>query len=197
VEDRRTRHRQRRRDQVLSSAVELFTEQGYESTTMDEIAEHADVARATVFNHFSRKIEFVEEWGQRRRMLAVAAVEASGVHDRHIRDVLSQYVQELAKINNESRAESVALMGTAVHLTNVLADPPLGHVFAGYFATAQERGEVAADVDPGQAGLLLATAYFAVLTNWIRVEPAPFDLGRSLGEMLEIVLNGVLTRRDE
>lgn len=34
---------------------------------MDQIAERADVARATVFNHFSQKVGFLEERGARRR----------------------------------------------------------------------------------------------------------------------------------
>jgi AcrR family transcriptional regulator len=38
---------------VLAAALELFVERGYDNTTMDEIAERADVARAAVFNYFA------------------------------------------------------------------------------------------------------------------------------------------------
>lgn len=38
----------------------LFVEKGFDSTTMEDIAELADVARATVFNHFPRKSAFLD-----------------------------------------------------------------------------------------------------------------------------------------
>jgi len=52
VTDRRVRRRQEVRRRVYRAAVELFVERGFDATTMDDIAERADVARATVFNHF-------------------------------------------------------------------------------------------------------------------------------------------------
>jgi AcrR family transcriptional regulator len=41
-----TRHR------ILEAAIDLYRRQGISATTMAEVAEHADVARATVLNHF-------------------------------------------------------------------------------------------------------------------------------------------------
>ncbi|WP_416978985.1 helix-turn-helix domain-containing protein [Streptomyces sp. T028] len=38
-------------------------EQGYEATTMEHIADRADLSRATVFNHFAQKAGIIEEWG--------------------------------------------------------------------------------------------------------------------------------------
>ncbi|MGH1554128.1 TetR/AcrR family transcriptional regulator [Streptomyces sp. L7] len=64
---RRERKRRQVRDQLYAAALDLFVSQGYETTTMEQIAETADVARATVFNHFSQKVGFLEEWGARRR----------------------------------------------------------------------------------------------------------------------------------
>lgn len=37
----------------------------------------------------------------------------------------------------------------------------------------------------------LAAGYFAVLTAWIEVEPAPFDLRARLLDMLEMILDGL------
>ncbi|GAA1459077.1 TetR/AcrR family transcriptional regulator [Williamsia maris] len=43
------------RERILATAVELFGELGYTETTMERIAVEAQVARATVFNHFPQK----------------------------------------------------------------------------------------------------------------------------------------------
>jgi AcrR family transcriptional regulator len=51
----REKHKQRRAAQVLDAAQTLFAEQGYEATRIEEIAETASVAPATVYNYFSTK----------------------------------------------------------------------------------------------------------------------------------------------
>ena len=72
VPDRRTRRRQESRERVYRAAVELFVERGFEATTMDDIADRADVARATVFNYFQRKTAFLDQWSALRRQKALA-----------------------------------------------------------------------------------------------------------------------------
>ncbi|MFJ6072635.1 TetR family transcriptional regulator [Streptomyces sp. NPDC093065] len=47
--------KQRTRDLLLRSALELFTEHGYEETTVDDIAEVADVSQRTFFRYFASK----------------------------------------------------------------------------------------------------------------------------------------------
>ncbi|HEV3369502.1 MAG TPA: helix-turn-helix domain-containing protein, partial [Acidimicrobiales bacterium] len=46
---------ERRRQQLLSVALELFARRGYRSTTMDDIAEAAGVTKPLVYQHFSSK----------------------------------------------------------------------------------------------------------------------------------------------
>ena len=61
----RERKKQRVRERILSATIDLFRTQGYSQTTMDEIAEKAEVSRATLFNYFPSKdsllIPFVKE----------------------------------------------------------------------------------------------------------------------------------------
>ncbi|GAA2570213.1 MULTISPECIES: TetR family transcriptional regulator [Streptomyces] len=47
--------KQRTRDLLLRSALELFTAHGYEETTVDDIAEAADVSQRTFFRYFASK----------------------------------------------------------------------------------------------------------------------------------------------
>jgi AcrR family transcriptional regulator len=196
--DGRTRRRQERRDRVLAAALELFVERGYDNTTMDEIAERADVARATVFNHFARKSAILDEWALRRRERAMAAVaEEDDLAERGLREILARYLSELADLNISARGESVALVGASVRMTNVLGRPELGRELADYVRQASGRGQVRADVDADQVGLLLAAGYFATLTKWISVEPEPFDLRDELLKMVDLVLHGCLAREPD
>lgn len=49
----------RTRGAILRAAVAKFGEKGIADTTMDEIAEQAEVSRATLFNYFPSKTEIV------------------------------------------------------------------------------------------------------------------------------------------
>ncbi|MGB1263406.1 MAG: TetR/AcrR family transcriptional regulator [Cognaticolwellia sp.] len=44
-----------KRKQILDAATQLFTEQGYSATSMDQIAKNAQVSKQTVYSHFGKK----------------------------------------------------------------------------------------------------------------------------------------------
>ncbi|MGW0709956.1 TetR family transcriptional regulator [Streptomyces sp. NPDC002643] len=53
----RERKKQRTHEALMRAALELFTTQGYERTTVDEIAEAVDVSQRTFFRYFTGKEE--------------------------------------------------------------------------------------------------------------------------------------------
>ena len=65
------------RERLVVAAVDLFTEQGYDATTVAQIAERAGVTKSTFFRHFSDKREVLVA-GQETlsRLLAEGIAEA-------------------------------------------------------------------------------------------------------------------------
>lgn len=53
--DQRRARGQRNREALITAAIELFTANGYEQTTVEQIAESAGVAPRTFFHHFAAK----------------------------------------------------------------------------------------------------------------------------------------------
>lgn len=191
--DRRTRKREARRDRVYTTAIELFVSRGYENVTMEDIAERADVARATVFNHFPRKGAILAEWAQRRRDAAREAVRHHHLAGQSIEGVLGRYMTELAAINVKTRAETVALVAPAMQQAYELNHPELGQALASFVRQAQQDSEVRPGVDVEQVGYLLAAGYRMTLSQWIDVEPEPFELAEALNGLLDLVLHGLHT----
>ena len=57
--DRQERRKRRTRQAIQAAALELFAERGYRETTINDIAERADVAPRTVTVHFPAKEEML------------------------------------------------------------------------------------------------------------------------------------------
>lgn len=51
----RKKQKQRREEAIIEAAKELISEKGYRNTSIEEIAEKAEVGPATVYNYFSSK----------------------------------------------------------------------------------------------------------------------------------------------
>jgi AcrR family transcriptional regulator len=73
--DRRTRKRLETRQRISDIASRLFVERGFDAVTVDEIAEAADVARMTVFNHFPRKEDMFFDLDEEGREDLLAALQ--------------------------------------------------------------------------------------------------------------------------
>lgn len=82
---RRSAASERKRQRIVTAATELFTDQGYRKTSIDEVARHAGVAKGTVYLYAKNKADLLiqvlsEE--KRRSMTLFADVLAPGVPAR-------------------------------------------------------------------------------------------------------------------
>ena len=72
-EGRRARRRRELHERIFNTARGLFLSQGFEATTVEQIAEAADIVPATFFNHFPSKEEVLREIEIRLDSFGVAA----------------------------------------------------------------------------------------------------------------------------
>lgn len=61
----RARKRQETLQRIAQTGLRLFSENGYDATTLDEIAEAAGISRRTFFYYFKSKEEILLEWQMR------------------------------------------------------------------------------------------------------------------------------------
>ena len=93
METLRERKKQRTRDALLRSALELFTTQGYERTTVDEIAAAVDVSQRTFFRYFAGKEDVAFAVQDMAEAHFVAAVRERPPHEAPM-ETLRQAVLE-------------------------------------------------------------------------------------------------------
>src|SRR5688572_6004003 len=103
---RRERKKEETKERILKVALKLFRQKGLEGTTIDEIADKADVAKGTFFNYFPRKEAVLgylpEMWIQQAEADAESIMSEPGpVGDR----IIEMFI-ELAAFYEDDRALS-------------------------------------------------------------------------------------------
>jgi AcrR family transcriptional regulator len=154
-QNRKTRRRQRTRQQLLDATQKLILEHGYDDSSAEAVAELADLGRSTFYNHFNNKQE------------AVLAMLTQHYHD----------YGDLAYIPLEDtpdRAESVARSTLRVFtamardpLTRKLIDKPrfLASAIADSQAEFMAR-DFAEGIVQGRFKFAVSMESMAIVLNW-------------------------------
>jgi AcrR family transcriptional regulator len=195
-ESRRERKKQDTRDRLIDAAVVLFAEQGYDATTMDQIAERADVARATVFNYFARKEDLVLGWVARRRTAVEASLRGSEL-TRDTPERLRQAFTAISELYEADRVCSRVMVRCFLQCGGPLTANGLdtAHVLERAVAEGQARGDIAAGIAPRAAACALLDVYLGELYRWAaRERVAPGALRAAWLAALDLALAGLAPR---
>jgi AcrR family transcriptional regulator len=191
---RRERKKLETRKRIFESGVALFATHGYDSTTMEQIGERADVSRATVFNYFARKEDIVFEWvGRMRAEFARALAD----DDQHTLDAASRLRRAFRVLAD--RFEDDPATGRAMVRAWQRAGGPLladeseaPELVADSLRAGQRAGDIPRGVDPDRAALILFDAYLGVLYRWVLDETDQLALGEQLTATLDMILPSII-----
>jgi TetR/AcrR family transcriptional regulator of autoinduction and epiphytic fitness len=116
-----------KREAILRAALKAFRETGFHATSMDAIAEEANVSKRTVYNHFPSKDILFDTVTDRLWMLLVPLGEASPAAALPVEDRLEQLA--LRRLEVLLQPDLVALLKTV--MSESLASPELQRAFVG------------------------------------------------------------------
>lgn len=174
----RDRKKSQTRDRIAAQALRLFARQGYEGTTVDQIAEAAEVGRRTFFRYFPTKEAVVfPEWERRLEQFraSLAPRGSAGLSDpggsaglQAVRRSLLGLAEDYAAHREQLLAQQQLIEGSAALLAaesqqDRLWEAAIAQAFgdrAGSGATARRRARLAAGVVMG--------AIRATLREWFR-----------------------------
>ena len=195
--DRRQRKRQAVHQQLLEAAERLFSERGVARTTVDDIAEAADVARQTFFNHFPYKealaveleADGIQEVAQHAQALLEAGTPALDVLQRTAEWVLER------SIGDGDRAVVVAreLLHPDPERARWAAEQiPLRAIFEAILVQAREEGTLRSDLPVQVVAARLSSVLRSIISQILLYDPE--QLRRELAVCFDIVFNGIVDR---
>ncbi|WP_260590727.1 TetR/AcrR family transcriptional regulator [Variovorax sp. DXTD-1] len=193
---RRERRRAQTLDSVATIAMRLFEANGYNATTMEQIALQADVAKGTLYNHFPTKEAILAHWvhkelaedTQRLSRLAekpgsfesrlMQLLDASAEWSERYRAYLLDYFR-FRFLNIEDELDAGDAQGRPRDLAGL---------FALLIAQAQQDGTLRADLPAEHLASLLHHLYFGALMRWL-TQPG-LVLGDEFAVIVEIFVSG-------
>jgi AcrR family transcriptional regulator len=200
----RERQKAGRRRSILAAAENLFRRDGFDATPIDAIAEQAEVAAGTVYNHFESKgdllLALVARDGEEVRAAGRSIIaEPSRDPVAAVRKLLEHYVDH--SLVHLSKGMWRNAMATAL----TQADSPFGQGYAeldrkladqvgDLLRVMQGRGQITPGVDCRAAGDLLFASCNSLFMGFVaRDERSLAELKREMSRQIKIVFTGLLT----
>lgn len=193
----REKNKQKVTERIVAAAVELFNAQGYEQTTMDDIANKAEISRATLFNYFPSKDalllplgqEILEEYvkphltayletGPKTIDVLHFLFANMGENVRTAPDVMRAFMGEAIKPKNKTQAE--------------LTRTGMLEVFMQVLRYGQSRGEVRSDIPLENLAGYLSSLQAGLLFHLLETETAAVENVSQVVDQLLLFIKGGL-----
>ena len=198
AQNRTERKKDETRQKIVTVALGLFKEHGFDAVTMEQIAAEADFAKGTLYNYFPVKEAILDEYirqsfsqqaGERiariralkdtpQRMSAILTELIEGI--RRQPELFEKYFsyrirQMITLKQDESQASGFSSLECEI------------------IRLGQENGEIRRDLP---ASLLLALFEFAFIevAQLYYSNPAAFDAGTAVAQCVDLFMNGAQKR---
>jgi AcrR family transcriptional regulator len=155
------------RERLVRAAVELFAEQGYDATTVSEIAERAGgLSKMTFFRHFSDKREVLFAGQDTMGQLLADAVAAAPGPATPLQAVAAGLDAMAARHPNDRREFAVRLRAVIVGNAELLERAAFKRFALTQAATAALEKRGVSDLTAGLAAELGIRAYYRAYEQW-------------------------------
>jgi len=179
---RRERKKLEVRSRIYDAARELFKKQGFDATTVDEIAHVADVAPATFFNHFQSKQSLLTLMtGEVVDHLHAMTVESLGGAGTAI-ERLARFIDRAAEDIAENRDQARETLLEFIRLDGTPAGPHpylerLFEPFVGLIEDGQREGSIRRDHAAPFLSQMVVGMLNSAMTSWLANPDYPVEQG--------------------
>jgi len=189
---RRERKKQETRLQLIKAALGLFREHGYDATTVEQIADAADVAKGTFFNYFETKeaiLPALVEW--RLQELGAALTHEQGAPASPVARIklALRLVADDPLLSDHTLARRMFALVQRRH-SDAQFGQPLVQLFAEQVRQAQDAGEIRADLDAVYLACVICALFFQQMMMGHRGY-RPTALPEVLDAAVDLLLDGI------
>jgi AcrR family transcriptional regulator len=199
VKPRRERKKAAVRAHILATAIELFSEHGLDSVTVDQIADAADIGKGTIYNYFSTKedivVAFMVDFETRVQAKVRRLVTSKGT----LESILAGFIRFQFQMKKPYHRFVRVFLGQMFLRTEQFIpymvemqktiDPPLEALFRGL----QQRGLIRRDVSVPDLILIFKTIHLGLTALWA-IEGPPFQFTeKTLKQEIKLFCQGLRT----
>ena len=190
------------RQDVLRSALQVFSKKGYAAATLKDIADRAGVTRGAVYWHFDNKADLyntlLAEFSAISSQVVAKAVEAGGTLPEILKRIFVRLLQEVER-DRELRAVLELELFTMFRISELEASRQkqleAGEQLLVGIAQAMEEGIQAGSLRKDFEPITMARSFLAFQKGAIQLwllNPKSFSLQLEAEAMAEIYLKGIL-----
>lgn len=199
---RTERRKEETKKKIIAVAMDLFDKQGFDQTTVEQIAEEADVNKGTIYNHFSAKEAIICEYVQRiireqgpealsrvlqlpdtrSRLIAALRKSLEWLHIESNKDIYEKYfTYRMQKVFQTIRDWDLSLSSG------------FRDVMAPIIELGKEAGEIRQDIDSMSLAAHLETMYTTSAVVWL-THPELVSIDDGIDMIVDLFLNGAKNR---
>lgn len=182
------------KQKIVITAMQLFKEQGVDSTTMEQIAREVDIAKATLYNYFPVKEAIISEYIQQ------SFRENNAVHIQQMReqpDTRSRMIMILGTLMEGVQAQKEIFERFLVYqIQNMISVQRDGGIKSGLRSLAREiillgqsDGGIRSDL-PFDILVALFEFVFVEVAQEFYMQPEDFNAAQTIEHCVDLFLNG-------
>lgn len=192
--DRRQRRRIETREKIFLTALHLFAERGFSATTIDAIAESADIGKGTFFNYFENKESILLQY----REMQMARVKEFVAEKMNSAEPLDTLLYQLAVTMSAEKKKNPALFqslmtGVFLNATNrnrMAEGLARGReLLAELISARQKSGEIRSDLTAKAIALSFQRMAFGTTLLWSFAPHRTLD--EHLHDMVNVFIHGI------
>lgn len=198
AEGRTERKKKETRQKIVNVALELFQRQGFGNTTMEQIAEETDIARKTLYNHFSVKEAIVDEYvkgisrqGVRETLETLRSLPNTRLRLQYTFDKLYEWVEVNAEIIGISLGYRLKNMYQGAGYSGGGSQSLIEEIIR----LGRQAGEIRQDIPAKLLVKQLDTLRMTVVLDWLN-DTSSLELRKEMAKLVDLFLTGAMARED-
>jgi len=180
------------KDALYNAAMHLFRRQGFEATSVDEIAQEAGYSRATFFNHFGTKQGVLRHYGHEVLKIVenISSHAAADSSLELIQSMLFAMIKEARDNLEDVRLICTYSMLDPVYLTHPTPSRKrIAEILTQLVSKAQQEGQIRVDLSTENLALHILMLYQGVVLALVADVAADADSLQH--SMWQFILGGV------